>query len=105
MDPASGVQFPGEGSTARGEIPEAAKGLCWGGFLMNWIWGIGNNTYIAFLTVIPVVGLVMPFVLLFKGREWAWKNKQWRDVEHFNSIQRIWTIIGLVLIVGFFGLG
>lgn len=78
------------------QIPEAARGLCWGGFFLNWIWAIGNHTWIGLLALVPVIGVVMPFVLLFKGREWAWKNKKWKSVEHFNSVQRKWSIFGLI---------
>ena len=85
-------------STAAPMAGQAPKGLNWGAFLLTWIWGIGNNTWIALLALIPVVNIVMPFVLLFKGNEWAWKNKQWRDEEHFRSTQRKWTIAGLILL-------
>ncbi len=27
-------------------------------FLLNWTWGVGNNTFIALLTLIPFFGLV-----------------------------------------------
>jgi hypothetical protein len=89
------------------QIPEEAKGLCWGGFLLTWIWGIGNRTWIALIALaavfIPKVGnliaLVMAFVLLFKGREWAWKNKEWTSIAHFNHVQRNWTIAGLIVVL------
>ena len=55
-------------------IPAEIDGWNWGAFLLNWIWGIGNNTFIALQTFIPVVGLVMPFVLGAKGNRWAWRH-------------------------------
>lgn len=78
-------------------IPDDAKGWCWGGFLLGWIWGIGNRTWISFLVLLPYVGFVMYFVLGAKGREWAWQNKRWNSVEHFNRVQKTWSIIGTVL--------
>ncbi len=89
MDNASGQ---GKGSL----VPEEVKGLCWGGFFWNWIWGIFNRVWLSFLIFIPVVGFIVAFVLLFKGREWAWQNRTWESVEHFNKIQRRWTIAGLI---------
>ena len=53
------------------ELPDELKGLNWGAFLLNWIWGLGNRTYIALLALIPLVNFVMMFVLLFKGNKWA----------------------------------
>jgi hypothetical protein len=82
-------------------IPEAARGLCWGGFFLTWIWAIFNRSWIGLLCLLPVVGFVMRFVLLFKGREWAWKSKKWQGVEHFNRVQRAWSIAGLAVFILF----
>lgn len=80
-------------------IPEEIKGWNWGAFFLNWIWGIGNSTFIALLTFVPLFGLVVPFVLGAKGNKWAWQNRAWRDVEHFKRTQRKWTISGLILVL------
>jgi hypothetical protein len=69
----------------------------WGAFLLNWIWGVGNNTFIALLTFIPFFGIIMPFVLGAKGSGWAWRNGRWDSVEHFKRVQRLWAIWGAVL--------
>jgi len=79
-------------------VPEEIKGWSWGAFMLNWIWGIGNSTYIALLMFVPFVNFVMIFVLGAKGNEWAWRNRTWRDVEHFKSTQRKWRNAGLVLL-------
>jgi hypothetical protein len=47
----------------------------------------------------------MSIYLGVKGRELAWQNKRWESVEHFNSVQRRWSIWGLILIVGIAGIG
>ncbi len=77
----------------------------WGAFLLNWIWGIGNNTFIALLMFVPVVNLVMPFVLGVKGSAWAWRNKHWESVDHFRRVQRYWAIGGVVALIASVGLG
>ncbi len=51
------------------------------------------------LALIPYVGLIMAIVLGVKGREWAWKNKRWDSVEHFNRVQRLWSIWGAILLL------
>ena len=79
-------------------VPPELKGWNWGAFLLNWIWGIGNSTYIAFLMFVPLVNIVMFFVLGAKGNEWAWRNRTWRDIEHFKQTQRKWRNAGLILL-------
>ena len=51
-------------------IPAEIDRWNWGAFLLNWIWGIGNNTYIALLALIPGVSFIMLFVLGAKGSAW-----------------------------------
>jgi Cytochrome oxidase complex assembly protein 1 len=77
-------------------VPPEIRRWNWGAFLLNWIWGIVNETYIALLMFVPLVNVVMIFVLGAKGSEWAWRNTRWRDVEHFKRVQRLWAIWGLV---------
>ncbi|KAA3660362.1 MAG: hypothetical protein DWQ04_19635 [Chloroflexi bacterium] len=80
-------------------VPPEAQGWHWGAFFLNWIWGLGNNTYIALLCFIPYVNFIMIFVLGAKGKEWAWRNKRWDSIEHFTSTQKKWTqwAVGLML--------
>ncbi len=84
------------------DIPAEIDRWNWGAFLLNWIWGIGNNTFIALLTLVPFFGiLIMPFVLGAKGSAWAWRNGRWDSVEHFKRVQRLWAIWGVVILIGF----
>ena len=81
-------------------IPPEIDRWNWGAFLLNWIWGVGNNTFIALLTLVPIVGFVMIFVLGAKGSRWAWRNGRWDSVEHFKRVQRLWAIWGVIIWVG-----
>jgi hypothetical protein len=85
--------------------PPGIKGWSWGAFLLNWIWAIGNKTWIGLLCFIPYVGFVMSIYLGVKGRELAWRNKRWDSIEHFNAVQKKWSWWAVVLIVGVFGIG
>jgi Cytochrome oxidase complex assembly protein 1 len=85
-------------------VPPEIDRWNWGAFLLNWIWGVGNNTFIALLTLIPLVGLVMPFVLGAKGSRWAWRNGRWDSVEHFKRVQRLWAIWGVIIWLGLIAL-
>jgi hypothetical protein len=82
----------GSGVTA----PPSASGLCWGGFFFGWIWAAFNRTWFGLFGLIPLLSVPVAFVLLFKGRDWAWRNKRWKSVEHFNEVQRKWAIAGIV---------
>lgn len=81
-------------------IPEEIKRWNWGAFFLTWIWGIGHNTFISLLTLIPFVGIVMPFVLGLKGNEWAWKNGNWNSVDEFLKRQKKWAIAGFAFVIG-----
>lgn len=82
------------------EIPAELDRWNWGAFLLNWIWGIGNSVFIALLMFVPLVNIVMIFVLGARGSRWAWRNRAWRDAEHFRSVQRKWAIAGVIVWLG-----
>jgi hypothetical protein len=81
----------GMGSMAA--LPPGLGDWNWGAFILTWIWGIGNNVWWSLLVFVPYLGLlVMPWVLAFKGNEWAWQSKRWQSVEHFKSVQHTWAV-------------
>lgn len=80
-------------------LPDGIKGWCWGGFLLNVIWGIRFKVWWGLLALIPVVGIGACFMLGFKGREFAWQKGNLSSVEAFNQSQRRWSIAGVVLLV------
>lgn len=86
-------------------FPDGIKGWSWGAFLLNWIWAIGNRTWIGLLAIFPYIGFVFAIYLGIKGRELAWKNKRWESVEHFNRVQRKWSKWALIIILGSMILG
>jgi hypothetical protein len=87
------------GQSKASVLPDELKGWNWGAFFLNWIWGLGNSTWIALLCLIPMVDIVMIFVLGAKGNEWAWQNKKWKNIEHFKKTQRTWKRWGVALFV------
>jgi hypothetical protein len=89
----------GTGSTAT--VPGEIDKWNWGAFLLNWIWGVGNGTYIALLMFVPFFNIVMMFILGAKGSAWAWRNRKWDSIAHFKKTQRQWAIWG-VIINGFY---
>ena len=106
--PQADLVTQGENTSGMGQghsIPEGVKGWSWGAFLLNWIWAIGNRTWIGLLALVPYLGIVMTIILGFRGREWAWQNKQWESVEHFNRVQKKWSFWGVMLIIIPFTIG
>jgi hypothetical protein len=79
-------------------IPDGIKGWSWGAFILSGIWAIGNRTWIGLLSFIPLVGFIMSIILGIKGREWAWRNKKWKSIEHFNSVQKKWSFWGVLFV-------
>lgn len=86
-------------------IPNGIKGWSWGAFLLSWIWAIGNRTWWGLLAIIPYFGFIMAVILGIKGREWAWKNNKWESIEHFNRVQKKWSLWGVLLVVIIGGIG
>jgi hypothetical protein len=80
-------------------IPAGVAGWSWGAFVFGWIWAVCNKTWVGLLALVPGIGFIMHLVLGFKGREWAWQNDEWESVEHFNKIQRRWSIVAVLLIL------
>jgi hypothetical protein len=79
------------------ELPPELDRWNWGAFFLNWIWGIGNSTWIALLALIPLVNIVMMVVLGLRGNRWAWRNRTWRSADQFRRSQRAWGIAGLIV--------
>jgi hypothetical protein len=90
----------GQGKT--GAVPSEIKRWSWGAFFLNFIWAVGNRTWIGLLTLLPLVGYVMPIILGFKGNEWAWRNKRWKSIDHFKGVQRKWAIWGACITISLF---
>lgn len=88
------------------EIPPELDRWNWGAFFLNWIWGVGNSTWIALLALLPVVNIFMMIVLGLRGSRWAWRKRAWRSVDHFRRSQRAWAIAGLaVWVISIGGIG
>ena len=76
-------------------VPAGVAGWSWGAFLLNWIWAAGNRTWVGLFAMIPYIGFGVAIWLGIKGREMAWENARWDNVEHFNRVQRRWSQWGI----------
>ncbi|MDO5610948.1 MAG: cytochrome c oxidase assembly factor Coa1 family protein [Pseudomonadota bacterium] len=85
------------GQGAGTPLPEELRGWNWGAFFLNWVWGLFNGTPRALLSLIPLIGLIMPFVLGAKGNQWAWQHRRWESIEAFKKAQRLWAIAGAII--------
>lgn len=85
--------------TAEGtEIEKELSKWNWGAFFLNWFWGIFNKSYLALFALIPVFGCLWAWVCGVEGNKWAWENKKWESIEHFQKDQREWAMIGTLLL-------
>lgn len=100
-----GSPVSSEGRVKTMPIPDGVRGWSWGAFIFSWIWGPFNGTPIALLALVPLVGFAMSIALGIKGREWAWKNKNWDNLDHFNRVQRVWSVCGVVFLITLFVIG
>ena len=82
-------------------LPDELRGMNWGGLLMNIVWGIGMKVPAVYtlLYLVPIVGMFMPFVMLYRGNEWAWKYRKWDSIAHFRKVQERWVWWGVALLV------
>ncbi|KRK92193.1 hypothetical protein [Companilactobacillus futsaii] len=76
-------------------VPNEIKGWNWGAFMFNFIWGIGNKTYLPPLCLIPIFNIFWIFVVGFKGNTWAWQKGNYKDVETFKAVQATWNRAGI----------
>ncbi len=93
------INTSGQGDNAK--VPQIIKKeFNWGAFLLSWIWGLFNKTYITLIYLIlgfiPFVNLGVSIWFGFKGNEWAWKNKRFENIGKFNKYQEKWVITGLI---------
>jgi hypothetical protein len=95
--PPMGHPSNSSGSGFFADVPADVRGWNWGAFLLGWIWGIKNRTWVALWTFVPIVGIPVMFILGAHGSEWAWRNRQWQSVEHFKRTQRRWSWYGLIV--------
>ena len=96
--------FSEENNSGQGKgtpVPDiVAKKFNWGAFGLTFIWGLFNKTYITLLVIptlfLGALGLLIQFILGIwfgiKGNTWAWQNKKWNSIEHFQSVQKKWAV-------------
>lgn len=65
----------------------------WGGFLLSWLWAIGNR--VEFSAEQVILG---PWIFGQKGNELAWSARDWESAEQFRRVQRWWAIAGFVTV-------
>ena len=88
----------GQGSGSM--VPPEINRWNWGAFFLNWIWGLGNKTYLTLLCLIPFFSFIWIFVIGVYGSKWAWQNNKWDSIEHFKRVQRKWAKWGIGIFIG-----
>lgn len=60
------MNYQEENNSGLGKVetmPDGIKGWSWGALFLNWIWAIGNKTWLGLLALLPYVGIVVAIVL------------------------------------------
>jgi len=83
------------------------RGPSLGALLWTQGWAFGSRLYLWFLlSLVPVVGLALIFVLLIFGRRLSWKQGGWGSWDEFVMRMRVLDALGalwlVVLIVSYF---
>jgi hypothetical protein len=79
-------------------------GWSWGGFGLNWIWGITNRVWISLLCFVPCVNLIVAIYLGIYGHKLAWQNRRFQSLHHFQETMKAWNLWGLIIfLVGLVG--
>lgn len=105
---ASGQSVGGTTAFDADDVPAEIKGgWNWGGCTMGCLWAFAMNLPLwgllaALGSFCGPIGLGIAIVLGLKGNEWAWKNRRFESVEHFQRVQRVWAIVGITLTIVFF---
>ena len=74
-----------------------AMGWSWGGFGLNWIWGLGNKVYIALLALIPCVNIGIAIWLGIAGHKLAWQNRRFDNMEQYKDTMKAWNMWGIII--------
>lgn len=93
--PAPAPVAPVATGSLNGPMPAELNHWSWSAFLLNWIWGIAHNVWIALLMFVPFVNFFVSIYLGIKGNELAWENRKFESVDQFKAVQRIWTNWGI----------
>ncbi len=90
-------------------LPEAIFSFHWGAYILTPIWCLFHKSWIAlasyilllFLSVlIPATSLILlglQIYIGFKAKAWGWKNRNWKNLDHYLKNQKRWSIIALLL--------
>ena len=92
-----GQDFVSSSGQPGAQLPEELRGWNWGAFFMTWIWAIPHRSWIAFILGL-CTSLIGATVCGIMGNRWAWQNRRWDSVQHFRDTQRVWAIVGLILV-------
>jgi hypothetical protein len=95
----AGSNTSGQGQTAAVPPEVEALGWSWGGFGLNWIWAIGNKTWIGLLALIPCVNLFVAIWLGISGHKLAWQNRRFDSLGQFQETMKAWNLWGLIIFV------
>lgn len=80
-------------------LDERLESFNWGAFFWSWIWALRYGIWIGLLALIPGVGLIMRFILGFRGNRWAAQHNVITNMDQFLLVQRRWGLAGIIVFI------
>lgn len=90
--------MPQPAETPHRAEPKNLDSFNWGAFWLNWLWAVCHSVSWGLLCFIPIVNIVIPFVLGFKGNRAAWEKFS-GTAEEFEQKQAAWSRWGWIFVV------
>lgn len=85
---------------------EQLSKLNWPALAFPWIWCFFHRLYfLGFISLIPIVGIIMGFYLLFKGNRLDWERNKDRGAEIYFTRRKKWNRVTAIIFVCLFILG
>jgi hypothetical protein len=99
-------------------LPPELRRWNWGAFLLSWIWGLGNRSFVTLAIFVPALALIATPLLApdapawrtaaiaanlallaffgWRGNAWSWRHREWDDAAQFQAAQKRWAHWGFV---------
>ena len=72
------------------DLPKGVKGWSWPAMLFPFVWSMYHRVWWGALALIPQLNILVRIFLAIKGRELAWKAREWDSVDSFIAAQKKW---------------
>lgn len=76
---------------------KALKKWNWGGFLLTPLWSIRHGVWFGLLSLIPLFGIFVSFIIGSKGNQKAWQKNKYESLNLFLKTQKLWSVAAVFI--------